>query len=658
MIEVIGEPGSPEHEAALLVRDALIRTWPGIEATPASEDHVKIASSIKLSGQKVSDVDVVIVGIIAGRRYVIPKAAVKDADGNSLLGAKVRVKSFVAAIEVKDHSATAMQIVAGGVSVRYKDGWKSATDQNDAQLYSLRQYLRETTGTNPWVYRSLILRGINELPRHRGIQHPQAGAVPAKFDASALLMAMATVGELRKHGGEYVISSGDDETMQRILASSLLTPLVPSNLDRRRMDRIAARPAEAREIAELLGNERVHIRGNGGTGKTILMLQAAYEAFQSRGTRSLVLTYNTALAADVQRTLALMGIPGDGEAGGIRVRTVMSFMHSWLLRLGLGQAGEVDFGEYEGKCGEALRYFEKGALQPDEVARAIASDPLDLAFDAILVDEAQDWPQAEADLLARLYGPARIALVDGVSQLVRGPATNWHAQVAADPSQARAKSLREGLRMKANLCRFLNAVADEAGFQWHVTPNKQAPGGRVIVAHGNYARLNDLQQKILREAIEAGNMPVDLLHCIPPAATSIDGGVRRSELAQAFEAKLWEAWDGVDDATRRTFPRSTASLRIVQYESCRGLEGWAAILDGLDHFWAIKRESASSGRGAQDSVIDPEANAQAVAWRWCMIPLTRAIDTLVITLRDEGSDLARVIRMVSSRMKDVVEFVE
>ena len=40
----------------------------------------------------------------------------------------------------------------------------------------------------------------------------------------------------------------------------------------------------------------------------------------------MVLTYNIALAADIQRILALMGIPSDGEAGGITVRTVMSFM--------------------------------------------------------------------------------------------------------------------------------------------------------------------------------------------------------------------------------------------------------------------------------------------------------------------------------------------
>ena len=48
MIEVMGEPGNAEHDAALLIRDALIRTWPGIDASPAGEDHVKIASRVKL----------------------------------------------------------------------------------------------------------------------------------------------------------------------------------------------------------------------------------------------------------------------------------------------------------------------------------------------------------------------------------------------------------------------------------------------------------------------------------------------------------------------------------------------------------------------------------------------------------------------------------
>jgi hypothetical protein len=38
-----------------------------------------------------------------------------------------------------------------------------------------------------------------------------------------------------------------------------------------------------------------------------------------------------------------------------------------------------------------------------------------------------------------------------------------------------------------------------------------------------------------------------------------------------------------------------------------------------------------------------------------MIPLTRPIDTLVITLRRKDGELARVLSTVSSSMRDVVE---
>lgn len=218
------------------------------------------------------------------------------------------------------------------------------------------------------------------------------------------------------------------------------------------------------------------------------------------------------------------------------------------------------------------------------------------------------------------------------------------------------KSLREGLRMKASLCRFANAVAEEAGFQWHVTPNTQAPGGRVIIAHGNYASMKDLQAEVLRDSVKAGNMPIDLLHCVPPSTiVNLEGGKRKSELAKSFEGQSWEHWDAVDHTTRRSFPRSASSLRIVQYESCRGLEGWTTILDGLDEFWQLKRAAALDDHDALRDVADPVAHATAVAWRWCMIPLTRPIDTLVVTLRQSDSELARIIATVATSMGDVVE---
>jgi len=652
VIEVIGEPGSSEHQAALLVRDALARAWRGIDTSPPEEEHVKIASSVKLSGQKVSDVDVVVAGLFRTRRYIVPRSNAKDMDGNSIVGTKVRVKSFIVAVEVKDHSSGAMRIEAGAVKVKYPDGWKSATDQNDAQRHSLVGHFRDTTGSNPWVYRCVTLLGIPELPRTRGIPQPPAGAVPSNFDALQFLMAAASVLGIRKSGGEHAISSGSEELMEKVLADGLFQELRPSNLDRKRMDRIGSRPQLARELASLLGSNRVHLRGHGGTGKTILLLQAAYEAFVERSTRSLVLTYNTALAADIQRTIALMGIPSDGDAGGITVRTVMSFMYSWLGHLGFGKDGETDLRNYEDDCGEANEYFANGAVGQQEVDAIKKAHPSEFGFDAILVDEAQDWPQPEADLLAWLYGGNAIALADGFSQLVRGKATDWRSSVIGEPKGGE-RSLRDGLRMKASLAKFANTLADEVGLQWNVTPSIEAPGGRIIVRIGRYSEMEALQRDVLASAIKAGNMPIDLLHCVPPSEVRVSGDQRSSALAGAFRQNGWTAWDAVDEATRRTFPRSGDAFRIVQYESCRGLEGWITVLDGLDESWELARKGMA-GR-LSNGQLQVEA-AEAAAWLWIMIPLTRSIDTLIITLRNPSSRMGQVIEGIARRLPDIVDF--
>jgi hypothetical protein len=652
LIEVIGEPGSSEHQAALLIRDALTKAWKGIETSPSEDEHVKIASSIKLSGQKVSDVDVVVAGLFRTRRFIVPKSNAKDMEGNSIVGTKVRVRSFVVAVEVKDQSSGAMRIEAGAVKVRYHDGWKSATDQNDAQAHALKGHFRDSLGVNPWVYRCLALLGIPELPRLRGVQQPPAGAVPASFDALQFLIAAASVLGIRKNGGEHVIASGSDELMQKVLEDGLFLELKPSTLDRKRMDRIGSRPGLARELGSLLGAQRVHLRGHGGTGKTILLLQAAYEAFIDRGSRSLVLTYNTALAADIQRTIALMGIPSDGDAGGITVRTVMSFMYSWLGALGLGKDGETDLRNYEDDCREANDYFSSGAVGQQEIDAIKKTHQSEFGFDAILVDEAQDWPQPEADLLARLYGGNAIALADGFSQLLRGKATDWRSSVFGEPKEGE-RSLKDGLRMKANLARFANALADEVGLQWKVVPSVEAPGGRIIVRIGRYSEMDALQRDVLASALKTGNMPVDLLHCVPPSGVNANEEQRSSALAGAFRRSGWTTWDAVDEATRRTFPRSIDALRVVQYESCRGLEGWTTVLDGLDEAWELARKGMA-GR-TPIGQFSGEA-AEAAAWLWIMIPLTRPIDTLVITLRDRHGRLGQVIERLARKLPDIVDF--
>ena len=659
MIEVIGVEGTEEHAVAQALARGLAVLWKGLEDSPADQELVRIAANTKLSGYQVSDIDVVVAARFSQPRFFVPRKPVQDRSGAKATGKKVRVLGFVAAVEVKGQGPSGVKVQGDEVSVAYQGAWKSATDKNVKQVHALARYFKDQWA-DVHVFRCLAMQGLQELPTRAGVQVPAAGAVPLGFSATDFLTAIAGVnGVQRWDSGDLFLSSGPPEKLERVLGSRIFVPVTPSRLDRARMDRIAARPPEASRLAAMLGKQRIHLRGRGGTGKTVLMLQAAHEAYSLHGRRTLILTYNLALAADIQRLLALMGVPGASEGGGIEVQTAMSYVYSWLRRLDvIGEGEPSGYEDYEEHCRAALELFEGGALQPADVARHMAEDPWGLEFDAVIIDEAQDWPQAEAGLVARIHGGDRLALADGVDQLVRGRPTNWRSTMERD-TPAEDLPLVQGLRMKRNLGLFANSVAHEGRLTWSIEPNQQAAGGRIILARGSYASNEDLQRELVREAAEAGNAKVDFLHCVPPPNVHVDAeGRSHSRLGEALRASGHAIWDGVGRACRRDFPRDVDAFRIVQYDSCRGLEGWTTVLEGFDEFWTYKHDTALVRQSAspQEGFLTPAEAATLEAWRWAMIALTRPIDTLVVTFSDPGSAVAAAFAKAAAHHADFVEW--
>jgi hypothetical protein len=55
---------------------------------------------------------------------------------------------------------------------------------------------------------------------------------------------------------------------------------------------------------------------------------------------------------------------------------------------------------------------------------------------------------------------------------------------------------------------------------------------------------------------------------------------------------------------------------------------------------------------------DSEEMKLDFAYKWSMMSLTRAIDTLVITLKDPTSEYAQVLRKVSDEYEGFVEWLE
>ncbi len=191
-----------------------------------------------------------------------------------------------------------------------------------------------------------------------------------------------------------------------------------------------------------------------------------------------------------------------------------------------------------------------------------------------------------------------------------------------------------------------------AGF----VPEEQATGGRVLILEGDYFADADLHARLLADNAAAGNQPIDMLACVPPAMTFVDDrGEKRSTPSQQFAAIGQDVWDGVNPAVRRTYPVSTQSLRVVQYDSCRGLEGWTVLALGFDEFYRYKlAEGANATRPDTPLSDDPAAPAR-YAGRWLLIALSRAIDTLVLQVSDTPGPLLDALRHLADQFPDFVE---
>src|SRR5690606_20843412 len=135
------------------------------------------------------------------------------------------------------------------------------------------------------------------------------------------------------------------------------------------------------------------------------------------GARVLLLTYNRALAADLRRLLRLMGIREHLDDPTVSIGTSEKFF--WTLMKAWGLAPEVarDAGFPEAEYTSAkvdlrdlLRGETRESLQGEP---AWTENPSVFNWDIIMVDEAQDWPTEERDILASIFGPERLVIADG-----------------------------------------------------------------------------------------------------------------------------------------------------------------------------------------------------------------------------------------------------
>lgn len=98
-------------------------------------------------------------------------------------------------------------------------------------------------------------------------------------------------------------------------------------------------------------------------------------------------------------------------------------------------------------------------------------------------------------------------------------------------------------------------------------------------------------------------------------------------------------------------------MRVLQYDSARGLEGWTVVCMDFDVFLQEKMEEYVDSAGDALLLESPEERKKKFIFNWAMIPLTRAIDTLIIVLKDISSDEARLFKQISDECCDFVMWI-
>jgi hypothetical protein len=661
LITIIGCDEGPEADAARQIKRAIQTAWHWIEDD--SNSNIFLIPNVQCHGEKPRDLDLVLLALLPNEKATFnPTGQLFFINGSPSDAGIIRVRSLCLVIEIKDHIPKDIRFSGTKLEVLYTnsrniDEWHPASQQSEKQKYSLRNYLARYFPSIqlPWITNLIWLRNISrdDLPK---ISH---NILPATLTWTALLNTVATNSNVIVDSDKVILTCFTHESSYSFSkACEILTHRInPTNLDRRRMDRIA-NAAIATTWIENLGKKSIIFEGRGGTGKTVILLGLAWKLQGDHHQRVLFLTYNRALVADLRRLLVLMGLTDDVGCPCIEVQTIHSYIYQLLEKLGLLTITENDFiDHYDDFKHELVDLLQGGVLTNHDIQELINGSPEKFSWDYIFIDEAQDWFDDERDILYKIYPPNHFVIADGHDQLVRRNSNcNWSQGLVKESIQR--FQLHRGLRMKANLARFVNSLTQDIGLMtWSIQENIEALGGRIIIVEGDYSKAQKLHSSIVEAARSAGNCPVDLLVCIPPIMISRVPGTYQNFAADLFTQWNYKVWDGANEDLRRTYPTSNEQLRIIQYESCRGLEGWTVFNLAVDDFFNYKISTWQRLNNGEANSEDATLVHQFAA-RWLMIPCTRAIDTLVLNVRDPESVLGKLLKITAKRYQDFVEWIK
>ena len=184
-------------------------------------------------------------------------------------------------------------------------------------------------------------------------------------------------------------------------------------------------------------------------------------------------------------------------------------------------------------------------------------------------------------------------------------------------------------------------------------------GGRVIIVLGdmkserNFAP-DGFHTRFWEKLEKSKQHPIDTLSIIP------HHWVEKAKDRKAILAKLYEdhgkkVWDGSVARNREVGPENIDEFRIVQYDSCRGLEGWMVVNYCFDELYDEKLKYPQLSQSSQADIFADELKMEQAlqyAKKWLMIPMTRAMDTVFLHISKPDSFVGKCLIELNKEFSD------
>lgn len=613
--------------------------------------EIILFANAQLVGQEVKDVDILMIGQLMN---CCGKYDFTDANGDVVSG-DINIASFCTTVEVKSHSITGVRRQGTDYYVKYNQKWHCATTQSSKQKISAMNFFLRSITLSPYItniiwFNSISENDLNKLSSDDNGHLIPSNVLPAEFDFAYLAQRLIWQTKAFKNRKSYWIDANYNGMQVGDFAKALnlfsKLQAAMGELTRKRIEQIANKELPKKSLIN--ENNTISIlRGRAGTGKTVALLKQAIKIIDENEYRVLMLTFNRALVSDIRRTLALADLPDMFNESCLAIMTMHSFFYKIAKAVLLEDSlsGEKFIDEYEEILKDILSVLSD---DDQDFINDIKSSNIQIDWDYVLIDEAQDWNEDESAIIIKLFKKGHILVADGGQQIVRANSKyDW-----SSIRDKKSEKLKLCLRQKNNLIRFINKFMDGYGGPNNpIRGSGEMLGGRVIITTKDYLETG-IHNDEIKYLHDLGNVNYDMLFLIPPSLVNHEEN--EFKYKEKYELEGIFFWNGIQQNKRTEYPIDADEIRLLQYDSSRGLEAWTVVCLDFDDFLAYKEKQYVDN--GDSSLILESAEERKIKYllNWALIPLTRAIDTVIITIKNPDSEIGKILLKIAKESNDYV----